>query len=85
MTLPRWQLDILIREQPRIEAQRLSSAMTAASAPHMKASARRDLTRRIGRIAHLPTTEPPEMPKERIDPAAAAAWFAERGIRVETS
>ena len=85
MALPFWQLSILISEQPRIEAQRLSAAITAASSPHLKASARRDLVRRVGKVADLPKPPAAEMPKERIDPAAAAAWFAERGIRVEVA
>jgi hypothetical protein len=85
MQLPRWQLTILVTEQARIEATRLSAAMTAATSPHLTPRAQRDLVRRVRRTADLPRPEPAEIPKERHDPAAAAAWFAERGIKVEVA
>ena len=84
--MPRWQLHILIAEQPRIEAQRLHAQITAAASPHLKDSARRDLLRRVSRVASPPKpTLVGETPKQAHDPAAAAAWFAARGVRVEVA
>jgi hypothetical protein len=85
LRLPRYLLHVLIREQHRVEAQHMRRLMTATSAPYLKASDRADLIRRIERAADLPEPPASPMPKERIDPEAAAAWFAARGIRVETS
>ena len=83
--MPRYQLAILLAEQPRIEAQRLSALITASSSPHLKESARRDLLRRVGKVASPPKDAPAEMPKTGNDPAKAAAWFAARGVRVEVA
>lgn len=81
--MPRWQLTILMSEQQRVEAQRTRTLITAASAPHMREQARRDLLRSIDRHAAPPAPPPTPMTKERYDPDAAAAWFAARGVRVE--
>lgn len=83
--MPRWQLAVLLSEQPRIEAQRLNAAVTAASSPHMEKSARGDLIRRITRIASPPKAPAAKIAKQSYDPEAAKTWFASRGVRVEVA
>lgn len=82
--MPRWQLNILAEQASRVEARRLHRAATAAMTPHLKDDSRRDLLNRLERLSATPAPfVAPVAPATRIhDPAAAAAWFRERGVRV---
>lgn len=69
-------------------AEAMQNAVTTAVAPHVKpGDYRRMLAALESAAAPLtPARAPVEpMPKERIDPAAAAEWFAEQGIKVVQS
>jgi hypothetical protein len=82
-SMPVYQLDILLSEAPRVEARRVRQGIQAATAPHLKASDRRTLLRQLDRLARVP--EPaatPVVEPTAHDPAAAAAWFAQRGVKV---
>jgi hypothetical protein len=81
--MPLWQLDILMGEAARVEARALRYAIQATTAPHLKASDRRALLRRLDSAATVKASAPSEPMAARgdRDPAAAAAWFAARGVR----
>jgi len=80
--MPLWQLDILMSEAARVEARALRYAIQATTAPHLKASDRRALLRRLDSAATVKAPEPEPMAvRGDHDPAAAAAWFAARGVR----
>ena len=80
--MPLYQLDILMSEAGRVEARALRHAIQAASAPHLKASDRRSLLRRLDKAASVPQPDAPPLAQAGThDPAAAAAWFAARGVR----
>lgn len=67
-----------------MEAHRIRQLITATSAPHLTISARRELLRQLERIGTIREPVQP-IPKQAHDPQAAAAYFAARGIRVETT
>lgn len=76
-----------------MEAWRQRAAIVAASAPHMENHARRNLLRQLelragGLRGALPDAGPAaEIPKQTTtpDPDAAAAYFAQRGVKVRAS
>jgi len=82
--MPVYQLDILLSEAPRVEARRVRQGIQAATAPHLKASDRRTLLRQLDRLARVPEPTPatPVVEPTAHDPAAAAAWIAQRGVMV---
>ena len=81
--MPLYQLDILLGELGRVEARALRYAIQATSAPHLKASDHRALRRRLEKAASVPQPAAPTQAQPGThDPAAAAAWFAARGVRV---
>ncbi len=67
-----------------MEAHRIRQLMAATTAPHLAAPARRELLRQLERIGTVCEATAP-IPKQAHDPQAAAAYFAARGIRVETT
>ena len=80
--MPIYQLDILLSELPRVEARQLRRDIQATTAPHLKPSDRRALLHRLDRAAQVRVAAPTTSDTERVhDPVAAAAWFAERGVR----
>ncbi len=82
MRTPAYLLRILAAEAGRIEAGRQLSAVAATLAPHWREGDRRGYLREL-ELRAAPSRPPvATMPKERIDPEAAAAWFAARGVRV---
>jgi hypothetical protein len=86
LDLPTWKLNVLIRQIPRIEAQRNLALIQATAFPNMKARDQRQLVRQLRH-----KTEVKEDWRDRLpeiiedDPAKAAQWFAEQGIRVESA
>jgi hypothetical protein len=72
---------------PPLEAYEQRAAITAATAPHFKSHAYRDLVWDLNAMA-APLFPPPEPPERETyehaepDPAAAAAWFKAMGARV---
>jgi hypothetical protein len=85
MRMPRYLLFLLADEAAAVEARATRQYATAASVPHMDKSDRRNLLHKLDRQADGPPPPAPEIPKIAHDPAAAAAYFAARGIRVQTS
>jgi hypothetical protein len=79
--MPLYQLDILMSELGRIEARALRRDIQAATSPHLKAADRRAMLRRLDKAASVPAPETPPPTPGTHDPAAAAAWFAARGVR----
>lgn len=85
---PMWVHALIARYWSALEAQALQHAVMAAAAPHAKPGDYRALLASLEASAALlnpPRAVVQPMPKERIDPAAAAEWFAAQGIRVVTS
>lgn len=82
-TLPRWQVQLLIRELPALDALENTATIEAVLAPYLKDHDRRALLRRLDRrMRSLRAPEPaPELPTDH-DPEQAAAWFAAQGIKV---
>ena len=87
LTMPLYQLAILTEHLPALEASEMRAAMTAASAPHMKDGNRRTLYRQLDSLARPlePREEPQPIEKIAHDPEAAAAWFADMGVKVVSS
>lgn len=83
VTTPLWALQVLVDELPGIEAAEQLARVNAATMPHAKAADARRYQRDLARLAYPPEPVPP-MPKERIDPQAAAEWFKAQGIIVKT-
>ncbi len=75
---------VLSEELHAIEAGRMRQMTTASIAPHLTPPARRDLLRTLDRLYQGSREVPLPMTKVGHDPAAAAAYFAARGIRVRT-
>lgn len=83
--MPAYQLDILIRYLPALEAHELRDLITATTAPHIKPYAYSTLVRSLARMeAALDPPPPPEPPRTyvEIDRAKAAEWFREQGVHV---
>lgn len=88
MQTPAYLLRELIAGMGEVDAAARLAAITAAAYPHMKDAARDDLIWELRTMTepagYIPPTAQPAPPAAR-DPAAAAAWFAARGVRVVTA
>lgn len=83
LATPLWLIQVLADELPGIEAEGQLARVSAAIAPHTRPQDARRYQRDLERLAYPPAPAQP-MPKERIDPAAAAEWFRARGVNVTT-
>lgn len=84
--MPIWQLQLLIRQMPTIQAAEQLRDINTAMMPHVKAEARTSFIGRLTRTAQRYTVKPR---REQIaviehNPAKAAEWFAQRGIVVKS-
>lgn len=83
--LPIWQIDILSRQMPALDASDQLVGIDVATAPHLKRSDYREKIRHLRSVAFTesrPIAQP--MEKEEINPAKAEEWFASMGMRIKT-
>ncbi|KPL89997.1 hypothetical protein [Herpetosiphon geysericola] len=83
--LPIFQLDILARQMPALDAGDQLTGIDIATAPHLKRSDYREKIRQLRNVAFTearPIAQP--MEKEEINPAKAEEWFASMGMRIKT-
>jgi hypothetical protein len=83
--MPAYQLEVLIRYLPPLEASELRDAITATIAPHTKPYAYSTLMRSLRRLAdELLPPPPPEPPRvhQEVDREKARAWFEQQGVKI---
>jgi hypothetical protein len=82
---PAYLINLLIQQLPAIEAEQSLRQVSIVSTPHLKPRDRRSYVQRLARKAKSNAArEKPQRqyPDAVQDPAAAADWFASRGIKV---
>ncbi len=85
---PMWVHALISRYWQALSAETVYNAAIASMAPHTKPSDYRRMMALLeadAAILRAPRTLIEPMPKERIDPVAAAEWFASQGVKVVTS
>ena len=84
LSLPGYLLVELLQWLGPLEAAEQQAAVEAAIVPHATERDQNAVWRRLAALADrlLPQPEPEPVTIIREDPEAAAAWFAEQGVRV---
>lgn len=81
-----WMINTLADQVPAIEAQEDLHLIQATSYPNMKPHGQKKVLRELTYAAEIKEDWRDRLPEIiEEDPAKAAEWFAEQGIRVESA